>query len=246
MFELKNPPEPVRLLALRNGEAPRDLPGDVRALLALLEALRQRFWAVLESCLDGDPTEAAQARIFALCDELGVDSARLKEPLRGARFLIVNAARAALPPEGFVEDLERLAPDGKLRHAVGTLLPCYEKALPKLRLAIVARTVADHGKLAEDVSWRVDKIVNSEHGDGVNLPVAVLTSRYREGERSERITLHLLPEQLQKLKDACGKMLPCPRDRSRAGSRPSRPGRSRPSRICPTRRLRNFRSSSPR
>jgi hypothetical protein len=210
MFDLKNPPEPepIRLKALRDGEAPREMAADIRALVALPEALRQRFWAVLEPCLEGDPSEGAQERIFALCRELDVDPAALREPLRGARFLIQHAARAALPPEAFVEDLERLAPNGKLRHAVGTLLPCYERALPKLRLAIVARSVADHGKLAEDVSWRVDKIVNSEHGDRVNLPVAVLTFRYREGERTERITLHLLPEQLQKLKDACGKMLP--------------------------------------
>jgi len=210
MFELKNPPEPalLRLKCLRNGEAPKEMAADIRALVALPDTLRQRFWAVLEPCLEGDPSEAAQSRIFALCEELGVEPAALQEPLRGARFLIVNAARTALPPEAFAEDVERVAPPGKFRHAVGTLLPCYEKALPQLRLAIVARTVADHGKLAEDVSWRVDKIVNSEHGDGVNLPVAVLTFRYREGDRSERITLHLLPEQLQKLKDACGKMLP--------------------------------------
>jgi len=210
VFELKHPPpaEPLRLRCLRGAPAPADLAADVRALVALPEALRQRFWAVLEPCLEADPDEAAQRRIFALCEELGVDPVSLQVPLRGARFLLTNAARAALGDDAFVADVEALAPTGELRAAVGVLLACYQKARTRLRLSIVARTVADHGKLAEDVSWRVDKIIHSEHGDGVNLPVAVLTFRYREGDRSDRITLHLLPEQLQKLKEACGSILP--------------------------------------
>lgn len=210
MFELKTPApaELLRLQCLRGAAPPPALAGDVQALVALPEALRQRFWAILEPCLDRDPEGDEQAAIVSLCEAHDVDPAALLEPLRGARFLVHAAARAALTREAFAEDVERLARPGEFRHALGALLPCFEQAMPRLRQRIVARTIADHGKLVEDVSWRVDKIINSEHGDGVNVAVAVLSFRYREGERSERITLHLLPEQLQKLKDACLSILP--------------------------------------
>ena len=209
MFELKNPvpPEAIRLATLRGGEAPAALPSDVQALVALPEPLRQRFWSILEPCLDADPDEESQRTIFALCEEHGVDPSCVLEPLRGARFLLQAAARSAATREAFVEDLERLVRPGELRHAVGTLVPCFDKAVPRLRERIVARSIADHGKLVEDVHWRIDKIIQSEHGDGVNVPVVVLTLRYREGERAERVTLHLLPEQLKKLESACASIL---------------------------------------
>lgn len=210
MFELgkSESTEPVRLQCTRGAPHPEALTADMRALAALPEALRQRFWAILEPCLDHDPDDESKDAIVTLCETHGVEPTAILEPLRGARFLLHASARAALSREAFVDDLERLSRPGELRHVVGTLVPCFEKAMPVLRQRIVARTIADHGKLAEDVSWRIDKIINSEHGDGVNVAVAVLSFRYREGERSERITLHLLPEQLQKLKDACLSILP--------------------------------------
>ena len=196
------------LNCLRGLSGPPELREDLRQLLALPAPVRERFWEILARCLDSDPNDEEQQAIVAICREHGADPQLLALPVRGGRFLILNAARAALTKEAFVEDLARLLDDAALPDGIACLGTCYDRAVPVLRSAIIARTIADHGKLTDDVNWRVDKIINSEHGDGVNVPVAVLTFRYREGDRTERITLHLLPDQLNKLKDACLQMLP--------------------------------------
>ncbi len=196
------------LNCLRGLAGPAGLSDDIQELLALPDGIRARFWEILEPCLVSDPSTEEQERIFAICGEHQLDPQLLTNPLRGVRFLVNASARAALTKEAVVQDVEQIVRDGQHRHALAVLLPCFEKSLPVLRAQIVARTITEHGTLAEGVHWRVDKIINSEHGDGVNLPVAVLTFRYREGHREERITLHLLPDQLAKLKEACLEMLP--------------------------------------
>lgn len=221
MFELKHRPdrpaesegdisaEPA-LRCLRGKVGPDDLRGDLGALCALPPPLRAQFFDLLAPYLAGTPTEEEQRRLFAVCEEQAIDPQGLVGPIRGARFLITNAARTALDEQAFAADVAELVPGELLTQALAVLVPCFERAAPELRRQIALRTISDHGRVVTDVHWRVDKIVNSEHGDGVNVPVAVLTFRYREGVREDRITLHLLPEQLAKLKSACLEMLPEP------------------------------------
>ncbi len=221
MFQLDEQPQEAEPVATANSglggpglncvrglSGPEELRDDMQELLALPDGIRECFWEILQPCLVGDPSDEQQQEIFALCEAHQLDPQRLQNPLRAVRFLVTAAARTALTQEAVVQDVEQLVKDGQLRLALAVLLPCFEQALPLLRAQIVARTITEHGKLAEGVHWRVDKIINSEHGDGVNLPVAVLTFSYREGNRQERITLHLLPDQLAKLKAACLEMLP--------------------------------------
>jgi hypothetical protein len=143
-----------------------------------------------------------------LCEGVIEDpQSTLSGPIRGTRFLITACARAGIGEKRFIEDLDRLADDSILAELIDVLRPCCERAVPLIRQMIVSQTVAEHGKLVEDSNWRIDNILSSEHGDEINVPVAVLTFRYQEGEKRERITLHLLPEQLAKLKTACDRMI---------------------------------------
>lgn len=228
MFDLKHHPDEApaaaraegpeprgpSLQCLRGMSAPEDLPADVASLCSLPPPLRERFFDLLAPYLAGVPSDEDQQRLFALCEEHAFDPQRLVGPIRGARFLIQSAARAALDEDAFAKDVARLIESDRVVDALSVLVPCFRRAAPELRRQIALRTIADHGRLVTDVNWRVDKIVNSEHGDGVNVPVAVLTFRYQEGAKEERITVHLLPEQLGKLKSACLEMLP---DRARGG-----------------------------
>lgn len=220
MFELKHRPDASEspaapgsddspsLNCMRGMPGPAGLRDDMQALLALPEPIKKQFWMVLAPYLAGDTSEQAQKPIFELCEAHGVDPQALVGPVRGARFLVAQSARAALDEQRFVEDLSRLTESSTLPALIGVLLPCFERAEPIFRQEIIARTIADHGRLVRDVHWRVDKIIHSEHGDGVNVPVAVMTFRYQEGAKEERITLHMLPEQLTKMRAACLDMLP--------------------------------------
>jgi hypothetical protein len=223
MFELKHRPEDLEpsspappkpapagpgLSCLRGAPGPADLSADVTALCGLPSPLQARFYELLAPYLAGTPSDEEQQKLFAICEEHGFDAQGLVGPIRGARFLVHNAARAGLDEDAFGQDVARLVEGKLVTQAITLLLPCFRRAAPELRRQIVSRTIADHGRVVTDVSWRVDKIIHSEHGDGVNLPVALLTFRYQDGSRDERVTLHLLPDQLAKLKAACLELLP--------------------------------------
>ncbi len=213
MFELKKPVEEaapqLKLHCTRGEPAPEGLVADAQALLTLPEEVKRQFDQVLLPYLGGEPDEDQQAWLHELCEKHGVEPAQLVGPIRGSRFLVTKAAQTAQSHESFSEDLAHLADDPRaIRELIEILVPLFERAAPVLRTEIMERTVAEHGRLVEACHWRVDKIVNSEHGDGINVPVAVLTFDYREGPQSQSITLQLLPEQLNELKMACTRMLP--------------------------------------
>jgi len=216
MFELKHPPQEeaadgdaLRLNCTGGQPAPPDLPQDTLALLALPQAVKDDFFDVLAPYLADEPTTEQQQWLQQLCEENDVEPQLLIAPIKAARFLISAAARTAQTRETFSEDIARLHDDpSAIRELIGILLPCYERTAPAIREEIITRTMAEHGKLAQGIHWRIDKVVNSEHGDGINTPVAVLTFDYREGKNQERITLHLLPGQLAQLKAACLQMMP--------------------------------------
>jgi hypothetical protein len=228
MFDLKHPPPElddaqdrlpraaprpaggpggVALNCMGGAAGPADLRDDIEALMALPDPIKQRLWEVLLPYLHPAPAEADQQRVGALCEEHGLDPQRLVGPVRAVRFLLQQSARAALDRGAFAGDLSALAPEGRIHELLEILLPCFDRAMPPMRREIVARTLAEHGRLVETTHWRVDKILGSEHGDGIDVPVAVLTFAYRESAGPERVTLHFLPEQLAQLREICDRML---------------------------------------
>jgi len=216
MFELEHPPtdapdagEVLTLSCTAGAPAPEGLAGDALAILGLPDPVKERFGTILSPYLHGQPDEEQSRALEVLCKDNDLDPQRLVPAIKAARFLVTGAARRALSRESFTEDLARLDDDPRnIRQLIEVLLPCFEQEAPRLRQRFAERTLAEHGKLVEEAHWRVDKIVHSEHADGINLSVAVLSFAYREGERRDRITLHLLPEQLHALKQACLQLLP--------------------------------------
>ena len=66
---------------------------------------------------------------------------------------------------------------------------------------------ADHGKVVTSSRWRIDIIDRSDRAARMSVPVGVITLNYQEGQQHERITLHLLPDQLNELRRALNSML---------------------------------------
>ena len=201
--------DPLRLHCTGDEVAPPELQDDLAALVALPEVIKRDWLSVLVPYLrDGKPTEREQKMLGDLCEGILADpQASLARPIRGSRFIITESARAGSDESCFVDDLCSAGGEANLPELIAILKPCYLKAGPLMRRSIAAQSVAEHGKLVQDSNWRIDSILSSEHGDGLNLPVAVLTFRYQEGERHDRITLHLLPDQLAKLKKASDRMI---------------------------------------
>lgn len=211
MFELKSPlsPAPVSLRCTRGAPVPDGFVDEARSILALPEAVKAQFDRVLLPYLRGEPSEEDQTWLSRLSADHDLEPAQLVGPIRASRFLVMSAIQTAQTRETLSEDIAHLHDDPRaIRELIEILLPVFERAAPELRTSIIERTLAEHGRLVEAAHWRVDKIVNSEHGDGLNVPVAVLTFDYREGDKRDRITLHLLPEQLNQLKNACLSMIP--------------------------------------
>ena len=104
----------------------------------------------------------------------------------------------------FAEDLARLGDGGEIRAA---LLPGYAMAMTALRGDMALGALADHGKVVDGVAWRVEHVTASNRGQGLDVPVVVLTLAYREGERRDRVTLQLLPDALVELQAMCARLL---------------------------------------
>jgi len=204
---MEGAPDGVPLRCLGGRPGPARLTADVGELLALPLAVKERFWDVILPYLHPAPTDEQAARVEALRGEHGLAAEALVGPIRAARFLIVEGARAGLDDDAFVADLSSLSRTVDVREIVGILLPCFRRAAPPLRSEIVARTLADHGKLVSDVHWRVDRILGSERGSALDAAVAVLTFDYRDGARDDRVTMQFMPEQLIQLLRACEEML---------------------------------------
>ena len=102
---------------------------------------------------------------------------------------------------------EAAADSAALDAVVATVIPCYERAAPKLRVKAVYEALTDHGRVVTDVKWRVDNVSSANTGEAINVPVALVTLKYREGEQSGQLTVQLLPEELKKLHHACEQAL---------------------------------------
>ena len=48
---------------------------------------------------------------------------------------------------------------------------------------------------------------HADTGEDINVPVTLLTLKYREGEQSGQLTVQLLPDELNKLYQACTQAL---------------------------------------
>jgi hypothetical protein len=191
---------------------PPSLASDFANILDAPPAARDDLWAVLEPNLGAINTPHSTRAVEAFSERHRIDP-RLVTPVVGAcRFLFLRGAERNTPPELLEEDVKLLLAgeqrdESAVESVLACVMPCYERAAPKLRIKAVYEALTDHGRVITDVKWRVDKVSHANTGEAINLPVTMLTLKYREGEQSGQMTVQLLPDELKKLHDACGQAL---------------------------------------
>jgi hypothetical protein len=190
---------PTQALPSLGGKpAPDGLGDDLRAVLRLPDAARAKLWSVLGPCLTESLSADAEAKLDAFCRAHRLEREQLARPVNGCRFLLREAARCGADRATFASDLRTLCDDDSLEQL---LLAGYDAACQLVRQEILQSTLADHGRLLVGMEWRVDAIQASSRGPKMRVPVAILTLRFREGEKTERITLQVLPDMLRQLRE---------------------------------------------
>jgi hypothetical protein len=197
-------PEQSSLRCLGGLPAPPEIAADLAVLPTLPLSVRGQIYRVLGPCLDEPVPGSVDAQIAQFCRELSVDPAALARAIKASRFFLRRAAMMDLGAADLAADLAKLDGGGEIRAA---LMPGYETARTVIRGEIARGVIADHGKLVERVSWRVEQVTASNRGQGLNLPLIALTFAYREGERVERVTLQLLPDAMLELQEMCRRLL---------------------------------------
>lgn len=183
---------------------PPGLPGDLAHALDLPEAVRADLWRAVEPNLGVINTERTAAAVEAFCEQHRIDPRAITPVIGACRFLFQRGAERNTPPSLLEDDLRRLlavrdASSPELDGVVAAILASYERAAPKLRLKAIYEALTDHGRVITDVKWRVDNVSHANTGESINVPVTLLTLRYREGEQSGQMTVQILPDELKKL-----------------------------------------------
>lgn len=170
-------------------------------LLALPEHAIRGFWPVLEPVLQ-DPQGAEHAeRLRTVAQYQGVDPGLLVSAVRSCDYLLRQAAAMGVSAEDFQQDLEQLCAGNPA--PVQMLMPRFEATRDWLRNQILADTLADHGNVLQEISWRVDQVHASHRGVNLDAPVVFLGLRYRNGNDTQGLSLQLTPDSVRLLRALC-------------------------------------------
>jgi hypothetical protein len=191
------PPE-IKLNCCQGRPAPVPAVEGWRQFLRFPEQARKGFWGVLLPALLEPANPANKQRIEAFSREHGLEEVAVVSAMRGCDFLIRQACALDMDTASFRQDLTALS-EGDEQGAEFILVQ-YDGAKADLRKFIIQESLADHGKVLVGIDWRVDNVTASDRGAKLNTTVVLLTLRYRENSRVERITLQLTPEAIRELK----------------------------------------------
>lgn len=191
---------------------PPSLGRDLAHALDLPDAVRSDLWSVLESNLGPINTPRSMQAVETFCAKHDLDPRAITPVIGACRFLFHRGAELNLPPSLVAEDVAQLLASEKpsepaVRAVVDAVLPCYERAAKTLRLQAIYEALTDHGRVVTDVKWRVDTVSHANTGESINVPVTLLTLRYREGAQTGQMTMQILPDELRKLHQACEQAL---------------------------------------
>ena len=198
-------PEAPPLASLGGRRPAPEVIEDLRRLLELPPRARAAFWSVLGPALPDpipDPVEGVIARFI---EEHQVDPGAVTRALGGARALVRQAAALDAPPAAWASDLRLLGGgDTELERA---LAAGFERGKAMVRAELARTTLAEHGRLLEAVRFRLDRLTASDHAVGLEVPVVTLTLRYREGDKSDQISLQVTPELMAELRSVADRVL---------------------------------------
>jgi len=191
------PPE-IKLNCCQGRPAPVPVVEGWRQFLQLPEHARKGFWGVLFPALLEPANPANKQRIESFSQEYSLEEENVLSAMRGCDFLIRQACALDMDTAPFRQDLAALSEGDE--PGAEFILSQYDGAKADLRKFIIQESLADHGKVLVGIDWRVDNVTASDRGAKLNTTVVLLTLRYRENNRVERITLQLTPEAIRELK----------------------------------------------
>jgi hypothetical protein len=191
---------------------PPTLAADLMHIVDLPQSVRDDLWTVLEPNLGSINTPRSNQVVEAYCERHQIDPRAITPVIGACRFLFQRGAEHNTPPVLIEEDIKQLLESDESDPAVieavlASVIPCYERAATNLRMKAIHEALTDHGRVITDVKWRVDNVSHANTGESINVPVTMLTLRYREGGQTGQMTLQVLPEELKKLHQACEQAL---------------------------------------
>ena len=203
MSDNGQPNQPL-LHSLDGAPAPVELAPSLLKLMDLAEPVRQSFDQLVIPVLGQAPDTEVDEAITQLCrnNELEVEVAGTA--IKATRFFLRQAAALNVTPGQLGEDLAALNGPAEM---IGTLTKIYELAVNDLRMEIAQSTIVAHGNVLTGVEWRVDTLAASNRGRGINIPVAMITLHFRDGDETKRITLQALPDAVSTLREVCENLL---------------------------------------
>ncbi len=188
---------PVRLRCLAGGAVAEDIVESAARAGRLSAAAARELAPVLRPSVMASMTPELAQRLTRYCAAHEIAEADLGHVLRVARWLIREASAMDLGAEDLTADATTLFGD----HAelIALLGGEYDALRPALRKELITDALIRHGNVLEDIDWRIDIVTADRRAPRVGLPVAMVTLSYRNAEKSDRLTLQLTPEQLQRL-----------------------------------------------
>ncbi len=169
---------------------PPQLVEGYRLLLSLPEHAVRALWPLIEAVLqDADADQSQLAQYFA--QQHNVDSGRVLGALQTCNLLLRQAAALNVSAEEFQRDLETLSPGSAAPAQL--LMPNFRTVVSWLRLKILEDTLADHGKVVTDISWRIEHLQASHRGASLDARIIHLAFQYREGDNRKAVRLQLAP-----------------------------------------------------
>lgn len=169
---------------------------DARALAKLPE--------LVAACLDVAADDQREARIARITRRDQLDASVMGPAARAVIFLLENAAAMNLDRVRFEADL---ASAGAPPLAIEPLLDLFDAVIGELRANIARATIAAHGPVVTGIEWRIDTVGSSSRGRQLDVPIALVTFEYRNGDKQDRFTLQMLPDAVQGLRAICDHLL---------------------------------------
>jgi len=192
------------MFCLDGKPAPADLGPALLRLLELPEQARSRLEELLLPNLQPLSEDQLDNRIGRLCRRQDLPADVVGPGIKAVVFVFQQAAVFDVGSDELRQDLTAL---GAGQDLVDVLLGLYDKAFDELRAAIATATIAAHGKVLAGVEWRIDTLGSSNRGRRLNMPVALVTFHYQDGDQTDRITLQMLPQAVQGLRELCDQLL---------------------------------------
>ena len=196
-----SPAPEIKLQCCQGNSPPEYVVDGWKRFLSFPRQAKDSFGDILRPALLDPSNPESKKRVQLFCRDQGLAEEDVVAAVRCCDFLLRQASMLDLESDALSQDLVTLS-EGESQ-STETVLSKYLSITANLRKQIILGSLADHGKVLVGLDWRVDNVAASDRGARLNTTVVLLTLRYREGNRVERITLQLTPENVQKFKRFC-------------------------------------------